>query len=198
MLQKSNKANGLLKERVNFWRNSGRCVTTDNFFTDLSLAEQLLEDNIYLVGTMRKNRRDLPKILVDTKDRVQYSSEFLFTDNLTLVSYVPKPKKCVVLLSTLHHQHDISTQEDNFKPKIIKYYNSTKSGVDLLDKLIREYSTRRCTRRWPLSLFLHYVDIAAYNAIGYMANKISRVGRQKISKNKKKDIHTRIIKKTDC
>ena len=76
-----------------------------------------------------------------------------------------KPRKCVVLLSTLHHKDGISSETEKFKPEIIKYYNSTKSGVDILDKLAREYSCRRCTRRWPLSLFMHYIDIAAYNAL---------------------------------
>ncbi|CAK9810838.1 PiggyBac transposable element-derived protein 4 [Anthophora plagiata] len=150
----------VVKQLTDFWKNS----VTDNFFTDLSLAEELLENNIFLVGTMRKNKTDLPKTLIDTRNRSQYSSYFLFTVKLTLVSYVPKPRKCVVLLSTLHHEHSISTPAEKFKPDIINYYNSTKSGVDVLDKVVTEYSSRRCTRRWPLSLFMHYLDIAAYNA----------------------------------
>ncbi|KAK1124279.1 hypothetical protein K0M31_006651 [Melipona bicolor] len=45
-------------------------------------------------------------------------------------------------------------------------YNATKNGVDVLDKVVREYSCRRCTRRWPLSLFMHFIDIAAYSFYG--------------------------------
>ena len=30
---------------------------------------------------------------------MKYSSEFLFTENLILIFYVPKPRKCVLLLS---------------------------------------------------------------------------------------------------
>ena len=158
---------------INFWNNSGRCVTTDNFFTDISLGEELLKNNIFLVGTMRKNRRDLPKSLIEIQNRKQYSSEFLFTENLTLVSYVPKSRKCVVLLSTLHHDHDISTAAENFKSTIIKYYNSTKSGVDVLNKLTREYSCRGCTRRCPLALY-RYCRLQRFY---YMENQISDMGK---------------------
>ncbi|CAK9816178.1 PiggyBac transposable element-derived protein 4 [Anthophora plagiata] len=154
----------VVKQMVDFWENSGRCITTDNFFTDLGLGEYLLERNLFLVGTLRKNKRDIPKILTETKHRSQYSSEFLFTEKLTIVSYVPKPRKYVLLLSTIHHDNSTCTEEEKFKPKIIQFYNSSKSGVDVLDKLVKEYSCRRCTRRWPLSLFMHYLDIAAYNA----------------------------------
>lgn len=147
-----------------FWKGSNRTITTDNFFTDISLAEDLLKDNIFIVGTMRKNRKDLPKSLITISGRAQFSSDFIFSENLTLVSYIPKPRKCVVLLSSVHREHAISDENNNYKPNIINYYNSTKSGVDVLDKILREYTCRRCTRRWPLSLFLHYIDIAAYNA----------------------------------
>ena len=79
------------------------------------------------------------------KDRQKFSSQFLFTDDLTLVSYIPKPRKCVILLSSLHREHYILGPEQNFKPDIIRFYNNTKNGVDALDKIVREYSSREWT-----------------------------------------------------
>nr|XP_031836323.1 piggyBac transposable element-derived protein 3 [Nomia melanderi] len=163
-ISENQQGHHVVKQLTDFWRNSNRTITTDNFFTDISLAEELLENKIFLVGTVRKTRPDLPKILTQTRDRQQFSSQFLFTHNLTLVSYVPKPRKCVVLLSSLHHELNISKPEQNYQPDIINFYNSTKGSVDVFDKLVKEYSCRRSTRRWPLLLFMHYVDIAAYNA----------------------------------
>ena len=29
------------------------------------------------------------------------------------------------------------------KPEIIKYYNNTKSGIDLMDKMLGEYTVKR-------------------------------------------------------
>lgn len=39
----------------------------------------------------------------------------------------------------LQHEHNISSTE-KFNPDRINYYNTTKSGVDVLDKIVREYS----------------------------------------------------------
>ena len=48
---------------------------------------------------------------------------------------------------------------------MISYYNTTKSGVDTFNKLVREYSCTRCTRRWTLPLFVHFIDMATCNAL---------------------------------
>lgn len=57
------------------------------------------------------------------------------------------------------------------KPEIISFYNKTKGGVDNMDKLLGEYSTKRRTRRWPLALFFNAIDVAALAAyIIYIEN----------------------------
>lgn len=43
---------------------SGRNVTTDNFFTSYNLAQFLLTKQLTLLGTVRKNRREVPHELV--------------------------------------------------------------------------------------------------------------------------------------
>ena len=39
--------------------NSGRNITCDNFFTDFSLAVELLEKKLTILGTLRKNKREI-------------------------------------------------------------------------------------------------------------------------------------------
>lgn len=163
-IAEKNQGPRVVKTLASHWYGSGRNITTDNFFTDITLAEELLSQNLTIVGTIRKTRKDLPKSLLDIRERATYSSQFLFTRNLTLVSYVTKPNKFVVLLSSMHHEHDIAGEDLKFKPSIITSYNETKSGVDCLDKIVREYSSKRISRRWPLRLFYNWLDIASYNA----------------------------------
>src|ERR1700761_5402313 len=102
--------------------------------------------------------------MLPAKDRPLKSSRFLFPEDITMVSYVPKAKKCVILLSTQHHSKQVHGENEDYKPEIICHYNATKSGVDCMDKMLKEYRCLRTNRRWPLALFLVLVDIAAQNA----------------------------------
>src|SRR4029434_5318671 len=77
-----------------------------------------------------------------------------------LVSYVPKKRKNVILMSTLHWDWRICGLEHQ-KPEIIMDYNATKGGVDNIDKLVSAYS---CKSRWPRAIFFNIFDILAYNA----------------------------------
>ncbi|XP_055336857.1 piggyBac transposable element-derived protein 1-like [Paramacrobiotus metropolitanus] len=143
--------------------DSGRNVTTDNFFTDLELGLELLKRNITLVGTMRKNKPDIPAAFLPSRERAEFSSLFGFTKEAALVSYVPKIGKAVILLSTHHRDAAVETTSDK-KPVIITTYNETKAGVDSLDQMVTMYSVKRRTRRWQVILFYDMVDISALNA----------------------------------
>ena len=136
----------------------GLNITMDNFFTSISLAKRLLEKNITLVGTVRKNRKHIPKF-----NRMNlYDSEYFFSGNLTILNYQTKRNKNVILLSTFHNFP--STENDNKKtPEIILYYNSTKGGVDTCDLMVRNYSVKRKTKRWPTTIFYNLIDIICLN-----------------------------------
>ena len=133
---------------------------------------KLLDKKLFLIGTVPKNRRDFPKSLTEIRNRSQYSSEFLFTDKVTLVSYIPKPRKSVILLSTLHHERNMLSATEKFKPDIINYYNTTKSGAYVLDKIVREYSCNRCIRRWPLSYLIWPLSYRLFYFPRYITNII--------------------------
>jgi len=75
------------------------------------------------------------------------------------------------LLSSEHFSRQIGTPEEKFKPHIILHYNGTKGGVDNADQMIKEFSARRITMRWPMALFGNFIDIAALNA--YVLRKYS-------------------------
>ena len=142
--------------------NSGVNVTTDNWFTSTQLAADLLLKNITLVGTVRKNKPDIPQEFAADKKRVIGSSLFGFSNRQTMVSYVPKKSKAVVLLSTMHSDNDIDPETG--KPEIILYYNKTKAGVDRVDQLCHNYSVQRRTKRWPLAYFYNTLNLSGVNS----------------------------------
>jgi len=63
-------------------------------------------------------------------------------------------------------------EEKDHKPEIIMHCNAPNSGVDILDKLVREYICTRSTRHWPLKLFHNLIDVACVNAFGNKRRKI--------------------------
>lgn len=137
----------------------------DNYFTSCDLAEQLLDRNTTMIDTIRSKKADLPAEFTQKQhiaNRAIESSKFCFNNMLTLVSFVPKKNKNVLLLSTLHNDAGIDACTN--KPNIIVDYNRTKSGVETLDQLVRMYTCKRKTLRWPMVLFFNMIDIAGVAA----------------------------------
>lgn len=151
-------------ELTNVLTGTGRNVFMDNFFTSLQLARTLLGRQLTMTGTMRKNKPELPKEMLPSNDRPELSSQFGFQKNVAVVSYVPKKKKAVILLSTFQLSNAVS-EDGHKKPLMIMEYNKGKCGVDTLDQLVRMYSCIRKCNRWPMVLFMNLLDIAAYNAL---------------------------------
>ncbi|XP_050305575.1 uncharacterized protein LOC126742815 [Anthonomus grandis grandis] len=144
------------------WQNSGRNITMERKFTSVLTANASLEQNLTVVGTIMSNRKDvLPELRPQSlKHATPGTIRFAFRDREILVSYIPKKKKVVTALSIQHH----IMQVKNDKPEIFLYYNSTKTGVDMLGKCVRAYSCRRSTRRRPIAVFFNMIDIVAYNS----------------------------------
>lgn len=161
--RQSNIGEKTVLELVAPYKNSGRNITCDNFFTSLSLAKVLTSWGLSLVGTVRKNKRFLPACMMPSKNRPEHSTNFGFNKDATICSYVPKKGKAVVLLSTMHFTPTVDDTATR-KPEIVLYYNSTKGGVDVMDKMLNEYTTKRSTRRWPLAFFFNILDVAALAA----------------------------------
>lgn len=101
----------------------GVTVTCDNFFSSSALGEELLRRKIAMVGTIGRNKPELPLQRLSLQGRD--SSRFAFTSTHTAVSYVPKQGKNVLLISTKHREAEVSNNEKK-KPQIILDYNRLK------------------------------------------------------------------------
>lgn len=167
----SNKPYDVVDRIVRCVSGTSRNVTMDNFFTSLESTQHLLEyHKLTVVGTLRANKTCLPAEFKTRRE--EKSSMFGFQKDITLVSYVPKPRKMVYLMSSLHHDQIIDEQTGaQQKPEIITFYNATKSGVDVVDKLSRTYDVSRNSNRWPLTIFFALVNHAGINSmIVYLSN----------------------------
>lgn len=153
-----------VKKLVESIKGSGRNVTYDNWFSSVPLADELLKDyQLTSIGTLRKNKREIPPSFLPNKNKRPLTSQFAFDQQKTLVSFTPHKNKSVILLSTMHYKEEINLQTS--KPVIIHDYNSTKGGVDTFDKMMHSYSCARNTRRWPLRYFYGMLDQAGINSM---------------------------------
>lgn len=71
----------------------------DIFFTSIPLADELYSNKLSLTGTLRSNKTEITNPFLVNRSREQFLSLLSFTEKLTLVSYVPKKNKSVLLLS---------------------------------------------------------------------------------------------------
>ena len=97
-----NQGARFVQDLVKKIKHSGRNITCDNFFTSIQLAQDLLKKKLTLVGTIRKNKPELPPQFTVAKGRDITSTIFEFQNDAMIASYCPK-KYCVVnTLSTMH------------------------------------------------------------------------------------------------
>ena len=142
----------------------GRNVTTDNYFTSVSLVSKLLHKRTTLVGTIRANKKELPQLAKIKKDNMTCLSTKLYkSSNCTLTIYKSRRNKKVSVISSMHKSINIETDGKQL-PETIQFYNSTKFGVDVADQMARTYSVKSKSRRWPLQVFFNIIDLAGINA----------------------------------
>ena len=140
-------------------------VTTDNYFTSLKLAEELKQKKATILGTIRKQRREVPSTKLIMKDKKLYAFEiFSSPSGCSLTIYKAKKKKVVCILSSMHRNVNIDQCHKKKLPETIQYYNKSKEGVDVLDQMARYHTSKSSIRRWPVAVFFNILDCACINA----------------------------------
>lgn len=90
-----------------------------------------------------------------------------------LLLFVPKKKKNVILLLTLHSNDEIDHETgDALRLEVISFNNLTKGGVDMVDRMKKEYSVKRISNRpSPMTIFNGLLNLITINSeIIYKAN----------------------------
>ena len=162
--------------------NTNRTITADNFFSSIKLAIDLIVKGITFVGTLRKNKSQIPESFLPSKETTVFSSKFAFTKHLTICSYAPKFNKSVIMLSSLHHDKNIIENNDR-KPEIIHFYNKNKMGCDAFDQSCANNTCRRRTNRWPFNVFCFILDAAVKILVRCMVLKMIEESVQHFVKN---------------
>ena len=97
------------------------------------MATKLFARKITIVGTIRGNKQELSKFAKQRKDNMtRFSSKLYKSNHISLTMYKNKLNKKEFLLSSMHNSIEIE-KSDKHIPETIRFYNSTKFGVDMTD-----------------------------------------------------------------
>lgn len=144
----------------------GYCLYTDNFYTSVTMADLLNQQQTDIVGTVRLNRKDLPKYVKETKLK-KGETVSAYRNKVIVLKW--KDKKDVTLLSSIHDNSMQTTTtkrgKEKQKPQLVASYNAHMGGVDLSDNLICHYTTaKNRMKKYYRKVFRHTLDMAVLNS----------------------------------
>ena len=149
----------------------GRNITMDRLYTSYELFSWLLQQDITAVGTIMMNKRCVPNEIKNTKERESNSYKAFWDVNNTkfsLHSYVVKTKskgmKNVLLLSTMPAIIGHTIDDGKAKPAVLKFYDFSKGGTDIVDQRIGSYTVNSKSKRWTMTVFSYILDTARINS----------------------------------
>ncbi len=158
----------------------GRNISLDRHYTSIDLANWLLSKKITMIGTLQTNRKGIPKEIKDFSSRDENTYKIYWNkakSAMTLHSYVvctkSTGKRNVLVLSTFPPIIG-TTKDKKKKPAIMKVYDFTKGGTDIMDQKMSNYSTRTKSKKWTRSAFSYILDTARINAQTIYAANIGR------------------------
>jgi hypothetical protein len=149
------KSDGSVAEKIVFelmeqYLMRGRRLVADNWYSSISLAQRLIQNETDFVGTFRCNRRGFPKRLVQKKQK-KGEIMALRKDGITLMNW--HDKRPVMMMSTCHGPDT----NDKGKPTMVEDYNYSKLFVDNSDQMAAYYPFVVRTCKWYVRLFFHLI-----------------------------------------
>lgn len=171
----------------------GTHVFIDRYFTTVRLLEYLLDKNILCTGTIMKSRVPAAVHLTPEKTIKKFprgfSEQTVRSDGkINVVQWYDQ--KPILIASTglgVHPSDNCkrwSKKESKYlqvpRPNIIKSYNDSMGGIDLIDRMISYYRMSAKTKKWTVKTILHLIDLAIANSwILYREDRKKLGDRQK-------------------
>ena len=163
--------------------DKGHIVYMDQYFSSLSLFEELYSRGTLAVGTCQ-HRQGQPRMLQSQKNgpclKLSPGECCALRSGPTLAfKWVQKKRnqgnkqkhKNVYMLSTKHlaemayaNRKDRVTQEPIYKPSAVVEYTNKMGGVDLSDQLMNYYHFLRRSVKWWRKLWVHMLNMVVMNA----------------------------------
>eukprot|EP00079_Xenopus_tropicalis_P036071 XP_017949842.1 PREDICTED: piggyBac transposable element-derived protein 4-like [Xenopus tropicalis] len=153
----------------------GYHLYVDNFYSSIPLFRALYSLDTPACGTINRNRKGLPKDLLDKKLK---RGEYYTLRNNELLAIKYSDTKTVFMLTTIHDESVITEQRrgrpPKTKPLCTKEYSKYMGGVDRSDQIQHYYNATRKTRAWYKKTAVYMIQIALRNS--YVVYKTATPG----------------------
>lgn len=169
---------GLVIDRLSQTLHPNTNVYCDRFFTSIQAVEHMMKKQMYVTGTVMKNRvaaavQKLPTDKTMKKDGRGTSAQVTTEDGkICVVKWFDN--KPVLMMSAVHAREpeDTCKRWDKklkryvtiSRPCVIREYNSKMGGVDLVDRMMSYYRMSGRTKKWTLRMLMHFTDLALANS----------------------------------
>ncbi|KAJ8405604.1 hypothetical protein AAFF_G00315840 [Aldrovandia affinis] len=148
-------------------------IFMDNFYSGVELFEEMKGHGLDACGTVRANRKGLPKDKMLTKQATLDKHKFRVAQKNDLTLCVWQDTKVVMVLSNYHdptekgsvrRRRQGGTQTAVVVPACLSDYQKYMKGVDLLDQMIGYYQFQHRSKKWWRRLFFFFLAAGCYNA----------------------------------
>lgn len=138
-------------------------VYCDSYFSSPDLFLKLWNEGTVACGTVKPNRKGMPKDL--DKIKLKNQGDHIMKQKANLVVSVWRDKRKLTILSTNTNQSNQEVQRKQkdgtvknvMCPMSVKLYNAYMNGVDHADQLRSTYNIARKSLKWWKYLFLYDV-----------------------------------------
>ncbi|KAK1903701.1 PiggyBac transposable element-derived protein 3 [Dissostichus eleginoides] len=169
---------GLVLARLCQTLHRGTKVYCDRFFTSIRGVEQMMKKEMYITGTIMKNRLAGAKEKLPSdktmKNTGRGTSSELSTEDGKLCVVKWYDNKPVLMMSVVQgtEPEDTCQRWDKklkqyvtvSRPSIVREYNLKMGGVDLIDRMISYYRMSARTKKWTMRMLMHFTDLALANS----------------------------------
>lgn len=169
-----NVSETVVKELSELIINKGYTLFLDNWYSSPTIFEYLLAHDTNAIGTVRNNRKNMPKELNELKLK---KGETATRSSRGILALKWSDRKDVYLLSTKHmnaqmtdtgkkkvHKGGRSERNKEMKPKCVMEYNHGMGGVDRQDQVLACFPVMRKFLKGYRKIFFYMFDMALFNS----------------------------------
>lgn len=145
--------------------DKGFYLAMDSYYTSPPLFDFLVSHMTDAVGTLRKNRKGIPKEILKAKLK-KGQDITMYKGKLMVMQW--RDKKEVLMISTTHDAERKIVNEGNLeksKPLVCIDYKMMMGGVDHTDQVISSFDAARShLKKYYKQIYLRFLDIAVLNS----------------------------------